>query len=122
MQDDTIFGRIIRREVPIMLGSVIAVPLTLYDGEITRIEGLVLVGCALAFTIATLTISARDEIPEAIGNFTHRTEDAASTMAGPGLPAPAAGVGARWASSMLRGWASAGRSRNAKSGKAVNSK
>lgn len=50
-------GRIIRREVPILLGSVIAIPVTLYDGIITRLEGGILVGCAVAFTIATLAFS-----------------------------------------------------------------
>ena len=40
----TIDSRIIKREVPILLLSVVAIPITLYDGVITRTEGLVLVG------------------------------------------------------------------------------
>ncbi|MBP9202524.1 MAG: calcium/sodium antiporter [Kofleriaceae bacterium] len=51
--------RIIRREVPILVGSTIAVPICLIDGVISRVEGLALIGCAVLFTIATLTLSAR---------------------------------------------------------------
>jgi len=54
-------GRIIRREAPALLLSVIAIPITLYDGEITRTEGLIMVGCAVAFTVVTLTVSAMGE-------------------------------------------------------------
>lgn len=61
-------GRIIRREAPALLLSVVAIPITLYDGEITRTEGLIMVGCAVAFTVVTLTVSAMGE----------RREDAAS--------------------------------------------
>lgn len=53
-------GRIIRREAPALLLSVVAIPITLYDGEITRTEGLIMVGCAVAFTVVTLTVSAID--------------------------------------------------------------
>ena len=57
----TIDGRMIRREVPILIGSVIAVPLCLLDGVISRLEGGILVGCAVLFTIVTLTVSAKLE-------------------------------------------------------------
>ena len=57
----TVDGRIIRREVPILLGSAIAVPICLIDGVISRVEGAVLIACAVLFTIATLTVSARSE-------------------------------------------------------------
>jgi cation:H+ antiporter len=57
----TIDGRIIRREVPILLGSAIAVPICLIDGVISRFEGAILIGCAVLFTIATLTVAARSE-------------------------------------------------------------
>ncbi|MEZ4367905.1 MAG: calcium/sodium antiporter [Kofleriaceae bacterium] len=56
----TVDRRLIRREVPILLASVIAVPLCLLDGVISRVEGGLLVACAVMFTIATLTFSARD--------------------------------------------------------------
>lgn len=55
----TVDGRLIRREVPILLGSAIAVPLLLWNGILSRLEGMILIGCAVLFTIVTLTISAR---------------------------------------------------------------
>ena len=57
----TIDGRIIRREVPVLLGSAIAVPLLLRNRVLSRLEGGLLVACAVIFTIATLTVSARLE-------------------------------------------------------------
>lgn len=57
----TVDGRIIKREVPVLLGSAIAVPLLLWNGVLSRFEGLVLIGCAIVFTILTLTVSARLE-------------------------------------------------------------
>jgi len=52
-------GTLIRREIPILIGSVIAVPITLADGVITRVEGSILVGCAVVFTIASLAMTSR---------------------------------------------------------------
>jgi len=57
----TVDGRIIRREVPILLGSAIAVPLLLWNGILSRLEGAVLIGCAIVFTVLTLTVSARED-------------------------------------------------------------
>jgi cation:H+ antiporter len=57
----TIDNRVIRREIPILLGSVIAVPILLRNGILSRLEGGILIGCAVVFTIATLTVSARLE-------------------------------------------------------------
>lgn len=70
-------GRIIRREVPVLLLSVIAIPVTLHDGVISRTEGLIMVGCAVAFTIVTLTVSAAggDDDDE----LAHQAEDAAAS-------------------------------------------
>ncbi|MBK9032468.1 MAG: calcium/sodium antiporter [Myxococcales bacterium] len=53
-------GQLIRREIPILIGSVVAVPITLADGVITRLEGGILVACAVVFTILTLAVSGRD--------------------------------------------------------------
>lgn len=61
----TIDGRIIRREVPVLVGSAIAVPILLRNGVLSRLEGVVLVACAMVFTIATLTVAARID-PDAI--------------------------------------------------------
>lgn len=55
----TVDGRLIRREVPMLLGSAIAVPLVLWNGVLSRVEGAILVGCAILFTIVTLTVSSR---------------------------------------------------------------
>lgn len=55
----TVDGRIIKRELPILLGSAIAVPLLLWNGVVSRFEGLVLIGCAVVFTIATLAVSLK---------------------------------------------------------------
>lgn len=57
----TVDGRIIKREVPVLLGSAIAVPLLLWNGVLSRFEGIVLIVCAMVFTILTLTVSARLE-------------------------------------------------------------
>lgn len=53
-------GQLIRREIPILIGSVIAVPITLADGVITQLEGGILVACAVVFTIASLAVTGRD--------------------------------------------------------------
>lgn len=55
----TVDGRIIRREVPVLVGSAIAVPILFRNGVLSRFEGALLVVCAVIFTIATLTVSAR---------------------------------------------------------------
>jgi len=55
----TIDSRVIRREIPILLGSAIAVPLLLRNGILSQLEGGILIGCAIVFTIVTLTVSAR---------------------------------------------------------------
>ncbi len=55
----TIDGRIIRREIPVLVGSAIAVPILFRNGVLSRFEGVFLVGCAIVFTLATLTVAAR---------------------------------------------------------------
>lgn len=60
-------ARIIRREAPALLLSVVAIPITLYDGVITRTEGLIMVACAVAFTVVTLTVSAMTSPDETLG-------------------------------------------------------
>jgi cation:H+ antiporter len=82
----TIDGRIIRREVPVLLGSAIAVPLLFRNGILSRVEGLVLVSCAVVFTIATLTVSARLESTDPLELEARRAEDSATLLAGKGRP------------------------------------
>ncbi|HET9627164.1 MAG TPA: calcium/sodium antiporter [Kofleriaceae bacterium] len=76
----TIDGRIIRREVPVLLGSAIAVPLLFRNGVLSSIEGLVLVSCAVVFTIATLTVSARLEAHDPLELEARRADDSASLL------------------------------------------
>ena len=82
----TIDGRIIRREVPVLLGSVIAVPLLFRNGVLSHVEGLVLIGCAIVFTIATLTVSARLDPDDALETETKRTEDSGAALGGKARP------------------------------------
>ncbi len=55
----TVDGRIIRREVPVLVGSAIAVPILFRNGVLSELEGGLLILCAAVFTIVTLTVSAR---------------------------------------------------------------
>src|SRR5919112_4628937 len=55
----TVDGRIIRREVPVLVGSAIAVPILFRNGILSELEGALLIVCAMIFTIVTLTVSAR---------------------------------------------------------------
>ena len=82
----TIDGRIIRREVPVLLGSAIAVPLLLRNGVLSHYEGLVLILCAVVFTIATLTVSARIDPDDALETETRRTEESGAMLGGKGRP------------------------------------
>jgi cation:H+ antiporter len=90
----TIDGRIIRREVPVLLGSAIAVPLLFRNGVLSRLEGLVLVICAVVFTIATLTVSSRLESDDSLDVEARRTEDSGAALGGKGHPRGARGTAA----------------------------
>jgi cation:H+ antiporter len=98
----TIDGRIIRREVPVLLGSAIAVPLLFRNGVLSRVEGLVLIVCAVVFTVATLTVSARldpddthsDAHDDAHDDEARRTEESAATLGGKGRPHASRGAAA----------------------------
>ncbi|NUQ76803.1 MAG: calcium/sodium antiporter [Polyangiaceae bacterium] len=54
---------LVRREVPVLLASAILVPVVLYDGVISRADGVGLVAFAAAFT--WLTLRTAKEVPEA---------------------------------------------------------
>jgi cation:H+ antiporter len=79
-------GRIIRREVPILLGSAIAVPVMLRDGVISSTEGLILILCAMVFTVVTLTVSARGEPDEETAEASHAAEAMGASYGGRGRP------------------------------------
>jgi len=78
----TVDPRLIRRELPILLGSAIAVPVVLWDGQITRLEGAILVGCAVLFTIVTLTVSSRDHMTDEDAALAHEAEDVGASYGG----------------------------------------
>jgi cation:H+ antiporter len=90
----TIDGRIIRREVPVLLGSVIAVPLLFRNGVLSRLEGLVLVSCAVVFTIATLTVSSRLDPDDAHEVEARRAEESGAALGGKGHPRHSRGTAA----------------------------
>jgi cation:H+ antiporter len=77
----TIDGRIIRREVPVLIGSAIAVPILFRNGVLSRFEGFLLVACALVFTIATLTVAARIDPDDELARDPTDDEDAATSAA-----------------------------------------
>jgi cation:H+ antiporter len=79
-------GRIIRREVPVLLGSAIAVPLLLRNGVLSKLEGGLLVGCAVLFTIVTLTVSANMEPDDELEVEARRAEESAASLGGKARP------------------------------------
>jgi cation:H+ antiporter len=99
----TIDGRIIRREVPVLLGSAIAVPLLYWRGILSAFEGGILLGCAVVFTIATLTVSSRHapdtEAKAAVGSRGFdgaplRPEESGALLGGKGHPSSTRGIAA----------------------------
>ncbi|MBA3397344.1 MAG: calcium/sodium antiporter [Deltaproteobacteria bacterium] len=90
----TVDGRIIRREVPILLGSAIAVPLVLWNGILSRLEGAVLVGCAVLFTIVTLTVSARLDPDDELIEETKRADESGALIGGRARPRSSFGIAA----------------------------
>ena len=96
-------ARLIKREVPVLLASVVAVPLVLLDGQVSRVEGALLVACAIGFTIFTLTVAALESFDDADsgpGNIDaddHVDEallDAELSLAAPEAAGPGAATGA----------------------------
>jgi cation:H+ antiporter len=90
----TVDGRIIRREVPILLGSAIAVPLVLWNGILSRVEGAILIGCAVLFTIVTLTVSARLETDDEIADEAVRADASGALIGGRARPRASRGTAA----------------------------
>jgi cation:H+ antiporter len=90
----TIDGRIIRREVPVLLGSAIAVPVLFRNGVLSRLEGLLLIICAVVFTIATLTVSSRLDPDDALEEEARRSEESGAALGGRGRPHGSRGAAA----------------------------
>jgi cation:H+ antiporter len=82
----TVDGRLIRREIPMLLASAIAVPIVLWNGVLSRLEGVILVGCAVLFTIVTLTVSARLDTDEDIVEEARRAEESGAMLGGRARP------------------------------------
>jgi cation:H+ antiporter len=82
----TINGQTIRREIPVLVGSVIAVPILFRNGVLSRLEGMLLIGCAIIFTIATIVVAARidPDDPSDDADIAPLTEDSATAMGGRG--------------------------------------
>ena len=80
-------ARLIRRELPVLVLSVAAVPLVLLDGQVSRIEGAILVACALAFTIITLTIAALESSDADAADDAARDRDGGAPAGGAALAA-----------------------------------
>jgi cation:H+ antiporter len=78
-------SRLIKREIPILLGSAIAVPLCLRDGYLSRVEGIVLVACAILFTVITLTVSAK-QLDEPTSARASSADGAGASYGGRGRP------------------------------------
>jgi cation:H+ antiporter len=90
----TIDGRIIRREVPVLLGSAIAVPLLLRNGVLSKLEGGLLIGCAVLFTIVTLTVSAQMDPEDELEEEARRAQESAASMGGRARPRASRGMAA----------------------------
>jgi cation:H+ antiporter len=99
----TVDGRVIRREVPVLVGSAIAVPILFRNGILSELEGILLVSCAVVFTIVTLTVSARldpdaDDTPDLAGSsslsLAARAADSGAAIGGRGRPRASRSVAA----------------------------
>lgn len=79
-------GRLLRRELPVLVGSVLLVPLLLLDGTISQVEGALLIGCAVVLTVLTLTIAARHDHTLGEQRLVDAARDAGQSYAGRTAP------------------------------------
>ncbi len=56
----TVDGRLIRREIPVLLLSVVALPLVLIGGRINMVEAGLMLCCAVTFTLYTLFVASEE--------------------------------------------------------------
>ena len=91
--------KLVRREVPLLIGLSIATWLMCLDGSVNRIEGLVLFGGAIAYT-AWLIVESRREKAEIIQEYADEfAEPKSNTLANLALIAVGLGLlvlGSRW--------------------------
>jgi cation:H+ antiporter len=57
----TVDGRLIRREIPVLLLSVAALPLVLIGGQVSMIESALMLSMAVAFTLYTLLVTSESD-------------------------------------------------------------
>lgn len=73
-------GALIRREIPLLLASTIALPLALWDGVLSRVEGAFLLGVAAGFTFLLVReVRVSPGVPRVF-------EEAAETAGAPATP------------------------------------
>jgi cation:H+ antiporter len=90
----TVDGRLIRREIPMLFGSAIAVPIVLWNGVLSRLEGMILIGCAVLFTVVTLSVSSRLDPEEELAEEARRAEESGAVLGGRVRPHTSRGVAA----------------------------
>ncbi len=52
--------RTLRFELPVMAGAAVLMLVLSLDGELSRVDGIILVGCALAYTVAVVRMTRRE--------------------------------------------------------------
>jgi cation:H+ antiporter len=82
IQPPHVDGRLMRREVPVLFASAVALPLVLLDGAIGWIEALILFAASAAFTYWTLSVEASENI--ATGEMVERDVEAGGAPTGSG--------------------------------------
>jgi cation:H+ antiporter len=82
-----------RRELPVMVLSALALPLLLLDGVVGTVDGVVLVLCAVAYTVTMVRVARREGLgPDRVNLAV--TEAAADTAGAPARRGPLWAVGA----------------------------
>ena len=79
-------SRVIKSELPVLLGSAIAVPLLLRNGVLSRLEGILLVCCAVIFVIAELVVGSRLGADREVETRADRAEAEGAELGGKGRP------------------------------------
>ncbi|HNQ14379.1 MAG TPA: calcium/sodium antiporter [Pyrinomonadaceae bacterium] len=68
-------SEVVRRETPVMVFITIVFLILLYDGELSRIDGLLMTVGAIAYTFLTYRLSRRSRDPKVAEEFTEALED-----------------------------------------------
>ncbi len=68
----TIVSQVIRRDLPVMIGSALVVAVLGGDGRIDRADGMILVAAMVVYTVASVVLARREGRDQAAGNPIHR--------------------------------------------------